>query len=1088
MAKVNGFTARVVLLLLGCSLVFLWSCGDGQTIGSPSAGGGAAPSITAPESSAKSFVSIGLGVETENGMEYLPPDPEQAKKFLREVSYRKTSNRIVTDPSYTSELYQLVGTDLCQLQGASQPYQAYTPESLLLGRFNGVTPRGFTSPILEHGIAVWTWTLPLPKPVFIFEQRQDGGIGGQFNENHLLDSNVLTYTVDYRWRQETVNGVTKDYFKVKSSVGDVVLFDSGEDEIQTPQGVFPLTPVFRSAYSGNYALSLSQNGTFIRSENYSQKGLQFDTTFPEVETTTGDPPEPIHITNSFHWDDFSPLVDPAWRAFVEVTGVGTVKSFGDTGQKPGANIDFTWSPAELFLAAARGSLARTIRLLPRAQCPYGCCGAARSNQDAQAREAQESPVYPYTVEASDPSYAGVRYRALRGGILPGQRLLLILDPQVTPETFEPDVIPEGATEPMKLRFSAQLATIGFNTFPGIEWQLHVRKKDTGEILKTFLPSDSHGASVRFPIVEWDGKVDGVPLNPDDYKFDLVATACESGGSDGGGSDVVAAKISKRPGDPGPCLLEEAEALFKVVPPVRVRALRFASNAALELDEANGPFRVYDYRQKADKGDLSDPQESQWRGTPPRETVRERQIPIVFRKGSSLFVGCQLDTINLPQSTRFLKVSLTGTSSFGAVAFVSSTGGQSFVQKPRSQVNTNTFFVFACQQPLPDFIGRHQLNLQWSVKFLDENENAFSSHTFSTPAERPAHVICTIFDNPLSGIDAFRAHPSEALSPWFDSNFFDENPTPSNSPGHRSPIDQATSWCQGATTKEQALEMLTRRIYQDGGWEYRGDDTYVEVARGLNYAFRDEFDYRGQLGVGVIQCSDVAMVLATYALHLGFEVSILDISPLVDESLLKSVNVKPSLDLPRFYTSYIRPIGGTQVNTEWVAPLSVVKTVVERPAITNTIPRLPPVRREFGQSFGGGRFAEFMQFPFVFHQAVSYHGLVYDPCARVVPGSGSVATNPDLYLNQRNVDEKSRFSDSHKRQLGIPPAASVLDRSTHHYVPGPFNDAELVIAVPQEQYINSLFYLADNAGARVTSGFNSANPIIQLVRDVRIIDE
>ncbi len=497
---------------------------------------------------------MGLAADTDQGLQILPGDPAQAREILRQARFRRNPQRFVSSSGSTSELSQIVGSNVYQLQGSTQPYQAYTPDGLLIGLFNGVAPRGFGAPLQEHGVIVWTWSLPLPRPVYIHEQRQDNGAtAGQFDENNILDTNVLTYTMDYRWRQATVGGVTTDYFKVKTTVGNVVLFDTGDEEIATQSGSFPLTPVFRSAYSGEYTLSASQNGTHIRTETYRQKGIAFDDPFPAVEIATGDPPEPVQITNAFHWDDLSELVQPAWKAFIDAIGA-------DTGQQPGASIDFTWSPADLALTAARGDLPRRLRLVPRAQCPNGCCD--RSLFELQSRAAGDPPIFPYTVEASAQAYEGVRYRASRNSVVPGQRILLISD-EVTPETLDPDAIPEGSTEPVKLHYRARLAAVGFNTVPSYDWVLEVRKKDTGKLIRTFLPDESLGASIRFPAIDWDARVEGVALDPTDYKFELVATACESGGSEGGGTDVSEARMVARAGDPGPCVLERAEALFRV---------------------------------------------------------------------------------------------------------------------------------------------------------------------------------------------------------------------------------------------------------------------------------------------------------------------------------------------------------------------------------------------------------------------------------------------------------------------------------------------------------------------------------------------
>ncbi|MBV6418469.1 MAG: hypothetical protein CMLOHMNK_03333 [Steroidobacteraceae bacterium] len=897
------FRSFVLSMALVGSLLFLWSCGGSENSGPLTYSGGGPADFTAPESNAKSFVSIGLAVETEQGMQFLPDDPEQAREFLRQTKPQKTSNRIVTDPSSTSQLYQLVGSDLCQLQGAGQPYQAYTPESLLISMFGGVTPRGFSSPVLPHGVVVWNWTLPLPQPVFLFEQRQDnGGIGGQFDENNVLTSNVLTYTVDYRWRQETVNGVTRDYYKVTSSVGDIVLFDSGDEEIVTVPGIFPLTPVFRSAYSGEYTLAASQNGTPIRSETYRQKGIQFGAPFPTIEVTTGDPPEAIPITNNFHWDDFSSQVDPVWRAFVEVSGVGTVQKFGDTGLKPGSIISFVWNPADLLLTAARGVQVRALQLKPRAQCPTGCCGENEALTTYQAREAQDAPVYPYTVEASDSAYAGTRYRTIRGGILPGQRLLLVLDPRVTPEEFEPDVIPENSEEPMKLTFSARLAAIGFNTAPSFDWELHVRNRASGQILRTFLPSESRGASIRSPIIEWDGKVNGVALDPDDYKFDLVATACESGGSDGGGSDVVDAKISMRPGDPGPCLLETAEALFKVEPGLKVVKVRFGGDSSLTSNATTGPHLVYDYVGNKARGKLPPADEPHW------SKAAATAYPALFTTGSEIFVSPDLEGRgSVPQdiqvSVRASLLDGDGTTTPFILTFVPV--GTDTLHVTDWEANDIGRVIF--KATLPHGVGRYRLTLDWT---LQSSGAPALSRTPKDSTGRTAHMLYTVLRDFAAGQDlndmvvggSVSAPNPDLEHAWYHPDSF-EHVVLSLNPS-RSPLDMATTWARGETDKSGILRSLTDRFYEHSGYLYNPGLSTTTVDPGLidqSPTAVETFQLDKALEGRELDCSGVACLMRVLARTCGARCATV--------RLQRPGWHNPGDNQVTFFTRYLRPLGG-----------------------------------------------------------------------------------------------------------------------------------------------------------------------------------
>ncbi|MEW6283893.1 MAG: hypothetical protein AB1758_35095, partial [Candidatus Eremiobacterota bacterium] len=473
-------------------------------------------------------------VPTEEGFEEVPIGTDPAaksaqKEVLARYSPGTASDSLLRPASGSSQLFQRVTVSpalfgIHQLQGSSPPYQAYTPELLLMnGGHTHISPPPATFSPLPSGELVYRWTFPEAGRTLVLVGTTVG------NVREFFSHNPGETQIDLVVRYTSHPGVTElgDPATILDTVTvllrDVVVFEAQDLVLAGPRSPgqripFPTLPAFGSPVSGDYSISVTVDGELVRSETYRQSKLIFDRPFPEFDLNTL---EPVLISNSFHWDNGLELEDPQWSVQVrDPRGLLVAQ----TGTRSGSEVAVHWDPQELMLARSDSEPAR---LVPATYGPVARGGST----------------YTYEVKISDVSYVGeldgepfqVRYRNSGGGLATGRRRVSVANAGVSVTPFDPQV--DSTTT-----FTASVVAVGFESEPDYHWKqsiLPLEAEPGTPPLREFTGTTPDIS------VAWDGTDAAGAILPDGtYDVAIEAGACEpagGGGSSGGGDDGAAGR-------------------------------------------------------------------------------------------------------------------------------------------------------------------------------------------------------------------------------------------------------------------------------------------------------------------------------------------------------------------------------------------------------------------------------------------------------------------------------------------------------------------------------------------------------------------
>lgn len=177
---------------------------------------------------------------------------------------------------------------LNQLQGAAQPYVAYTPEALF-GRspHNGVT---VPLPDLDSGshTITYRWTIPSSNDPVLVDVQPTDLREPEIAYQTILPTGANEIQVDFNLAVSTEG---------QGSVqGEVLLNGQHLTNLNVASSAVNVMPLFRRARSGLYHLTVHHNGELLVDEAYVQRELAWEQPWPSIET--GDVETPIPFSNT----------------------------------------------------------------------------------------------------------------------------------------------------------------------------------------------------------------------------------------------------------------------------------------------------------------------------------------------------------------------------------------------------------------------------------------------------------------------------------------------------------------------------------------------------------------------------------------------------------------------------------------------------------------------------------------------------------------------------------------------------------------------------------------------------------------------
>ncbi|MEW6282988.1 MAG: hypothetical protein AB1758_30525, partial [Candidatus Eremiobacterota bacterium] len=299
-----------------------------------------------------------------------------------------------------------------RLEGTTEPYVAYRPDSLLgRGRHDGVTANAFFGLAEGSHRFAYRWSFP------------DLGQNIAVTVGHPVDPDVPPALDDV---MTTTAGQSEILLEILAEVavqgelflvtGQILLDGQPAADlnytypvVRNDSGVIinaallGVTPVFEHPASGEFRLVLERDGQTLIDERYLQRGLVWEQPWPDFENHPMD--TPITIENRLAWD-LGPAMDdgadaPRWRA-VAAGAEYPPRAFNGVPQyAPGRDVHFTFDPENVLISPRTGDgRPGSVTLRPEMGFEYASREAFR--EDVRARECQT--VFGYSVEGRAISY------------------------------------------------------------------------------------------------------------------------------------------------------------------------------------------------------------------------------------------------------------------------------------------------------------------------------------------------------------------------------------------------------------------------------------------------------------------------------------------------------------------------------------------------------------------------------------------------------------------------------------------------------------------------------------------------------------
>ncbi|MFA5509181.1 MAG: hypothetical protein WC423_27410, partial [Vulcanimicrobiota bacterium] len=621
-------------------------------------------------------------------------------------------------------------------------------------------------------------------------------------------------------------------------------------------------------------------------------------------------------------------------------------------------------------------------------------------------------------------YPGTEYITGADGSVPSSKTGL----QIINETITPD--PPFEEPGSSVTLTATAVLIDTDLHPAnIIWRVELLDSNSA-------PVDEDFASGTGPdiIAEWDGTADGQLIeDPETYQFHIYANVCPED-TGGGASRAIRAQEDT-------IYLEDDERvaigfLFQI------SAIEFGGNEDAKRNE-NGPYFVYDYI-----NDIAPNSEAQWK------KEGDEMVPVVMKMGENVYAKATFQAISVDEPAENFDIKVR-------MRF----NGQESILEPEvvffSIAGRVVLGTAVVKLTLPGEIGRHKVEFEWEAT-ARLSSGTTAKIEVKTPKEG-GHMIYGVFgDQPETTKNGVE---DESYIWYHPEHFRDEIPVsqPSETPT-RSPLDLATHWASGESSRSGTLATLGDKFFEHSGYVYWGntENSFYRTNTEI------EFKYEKTLRNNKLECADGANLLKIFANYLGLDARIRRLED--DVSLAGESRFERDF----LFTNYIKMIGTDPSNpfiseVEYFLPLTLTKS-----------------RKAQAQGFGSAKMIvdghtyplDWVQYRFNMHQVAELDGNVVDCVARFdSSGPRRMNINPQFIINGLNVSFPyglARAVEARLENTNLTEETLNALRASYSEFFGPTASARESLGL--SEYLRHFLYGYDSSQAdlRELTGFNAEN--------------
>jgi hypothetical protein len=611
---------------------------------------------------------------------------------------------------------------------------------------------------------------------------------------------------------------------------------------------------------------------------------------------------------------------------------------------------------------------------------------------------------------------------------------------------EPDY--QAGDPPPGITIRANLSRAGYNLSG---WQLNVYAED-GALLHRAEDLDAQGRFGESGEYEWTAADIPSDLEPQELRVEIIPTYCRQTTAD----LQVLARTEQECGPSAP-----VDGTVALGVPVDVSLVRFGKTTS------SGPYPVYDWRAGVARGTLASPLEAHYSNLKPLTT------PVLFKKGASTVIKAQIVAISAlgPLANMQTCKVQVGSSLDGGPPV---TLGQ--LTLSREQFNRQNFHDGALSIPYtaPATVGRHRLRLHWKVEFFDSAGKLLTTRTIKTPRkDSDALMVYTVLEEKVPLDIQNDVGYSVAQEPWYNTDTFQQSDAAAGRLESASPLDQITVLAEGATDSRTAVSKLVKGFYLSSGAHYYSSTSCSDVYFGKNRLKLSRF-LRQVIADGPrIECPQTASYLQVLLAFLGVNSSTLDLQPGGDADP----------QLPHLFTNNVDPLGSPD------APSYLRYDATE--IFPPTRPGNPLDAQLSALALARGQ-SQYQQIRWDFHQILRVNESYYDASLRFDknnPPDTQALTNPDFYLNQRNLKDGGMTDpnaipilevlEANSKRRKIPLPTGFGGRTSSDYVAhraslgsAPQADHDLFEGgVSLSEYLDRLLYLETQPSLRAQHGYD-----------------